>query len=240
MANLFRHQIIIAACWCLILLAVTGCKRSSQQPSSSNPEVSKQRVVKVSETPKEIDPTLFGRINSEHWTGDLDGIRQRRYIRTLVLYNKTNFFYDGPQARGITYEALKEFEKFLNAKLNTGQEPIYLVFIPVSREEGTKRMRDGRGDLAASNIPIIPELQQLVDFSDPVRERAKEVIVTGPSAAPIASLDDLSGKEVFVRKVSRYWLNLERLNERFRAARKPAVILKEADPNLEDEDILDM
>lgn len=49
----------------------------------------------------------------------IDGMLERRYIRALVLYNKTNFFYDGPQARGITYEALKEFEKFLNAKLNT-------------------------------------------------------------------------------------------------------------------------
>src|SRR5215471_2554916 len=229
--SIFKPPIIVLAG----LLLIAGCKQSSTpQPVAEQP---KPQATEAAET---IDPTLLDRLKNEHWTGDIDKLRQRRYIRTLVLYNKTNFFYDGPQARGITYEALKEFEKFLNAKLNTGQEPIYLVFIPVSREEGTKRMRDGRGDLAASNIPIIPELQQLVDFSDPVRERAKEVIVTGPSAAPIASLDDLSGKEVFVRKVSRYWLNLERLNERFRAARKPAVILKEADPNLEDEDILDM
>jgi membrane-bound lytic murein transglycosylase MltF len=43
-----------------------------------------------------------------------------------------------------------------------------------------------------------------------------------------------------VRKVSRYWPNLERLNARFRSEGRPEAILKAADENLEDEDILDM
>jgi membrane-bound lytic murein transglycosylase MltF len=165
---------------------------------------------------------------------------QRRYIRALVLYNKTNFFYDGPQPHGVTYEALKEFEKFLNTKLKTGDKPVYIVFIPVTREDGLRRMADGRADIAASNIPILPEFQQMVDFSDPVREQAKEIVVTGPSAPPIASLDDLSGKEVFVRRMSRYWPNLEKLNAQFRASGKPEMILREADVDLGDEDILQM
>jgi membrane-bound lytic murein transglycosylase MltF len=125
-------------------------------------------------------------------------------------------------------------------KLNTGDKPVHLIFIPVSAEEGLQRMRDGKGDIAASNIPIIPQFQELVDFSDPIRERAREVLVTGPSAPPITSLEDLSGKEVFVRKLSRYRPNLERLNERFRSESRAPVVIKEADQNLQDEDILDM
>src|SRR5262249_27609438 len=97
-----------------------------------------------------------------------------------------------------------------------------------------------RGDIAVSNIPIIPELERFVDFSDPVREGAKELIVTGPAAPAIAGLEDLSGKEVFVRKVSRYRANLERLNEKLRGQGRAPVIIKEADANLKDEDILDM
>jgi membrane-bound lytic murein transglycosylase MltF len=220
----------------LLGLLLTGCKQST----APAPVASNQPQARAAETPETIDPSLLERLKSEHFTGDIDQMRQRRYIRALVLYNKTNFFYDGPQPRGITYEALKEFEKFLNTKLNTGDKPLHLIFIPVSREEGIKRMRDGRGDIAASNIPITTELAQFVDFSDPVRERAKEVVVTGPSSQAITSIDDLSGKEVFIRKLSRYWPNLERLNERFKAEGKAAVTLKEADANLEDEDILDM
>ena len=102
------------------------------------------------------------------------------------------------------------------------------------------RMRDGRGDIAASNLAIVPELQEVVDFSEPIRERAREVVVTGPSAPPITSLEDLSGKEIFVRKLSRYWPNIERLNERFRSEGRAPVSIREADTNLQDEDILDM
>src|SRR6185369_17396816 len=101
-------------------------------------------------------------------------------------------------------------------------------------------MSEGRADLIASNIAITPEFQAAVDFSDPFRENAKEVVVTGPGAPPIATIDDLAGKEVFVRKLSRYWPNLERLNARFKAGGKPEMILKVADENLQDEDILDM
>lgn len=220
----------------LVLIAVGACKTTTQQ-SNTTPPVASQSPT---ETPETVDPSILDRLKNERWTGDIDGMLQRRYIRALVLYNKTNFFYDGPQPRGITYEALKEFEKFLNEKLNTGNKPVHLVFIPVSLEEGLNRMRAGRGDIAASNLAIVPELQQVVDFSDPIRERAREIVVTGPSAPPITSLEDLSGKEVFVRKLSRYWPNLERLNERFRSEGRAPVVIKEADQNLQDEDILDM
>jgi membrane-bound lytic murein transglycosylase MltF len=190
--------------------------------------------------PLEFDEAFLNRIKTEKWTGDIDGMRGRRFIRALVFYNKTNFFFDGPQPRGITYEALKEFEKFINTKLQTGDKPIHIVFIPVGRGEALKRMSDGRADIAASNIPIVPELQKIGDFSDPVRTGSNELLVTGPSAPRIETLGDLSGKEVFVRKFSRYWTNLEKLNDQFKQVGQPEMVLKVADENLEDEDILNM
>lgn len=226
----------------LLLVFITGgaCKTATQPPTQSNTPAASPADTPQTDATANIDPSILDRLKKEHWSGDIDGMLERRYIRALVLYNKTNFFYDGPQPRGITYEALKEFEKFLNGKLNTGNKPVHLIFIPVSPEEGIKRMRDGRGDIAASNIPITAQLQDAVDFSDPVREHAKEVVVTGPAAPPITSLEDLSGKEIFIRKLSRYWPNIERLNERFRSEGRAPVIIKEADQNLQDEDILDM
>ena len=229
---------LLALSLSIICIAVGACKTATQPPNT--PTVANSADSPPTDATANIDPSILDRLKNEHWTGDIDSMLERRYIRALVLYNKTNFFYDGPQPRGITYEALKEFEKFLNGKLNTGNKPVHLIFIPVSPEEGLKRMRDGRGDIAASNLAIIPELQEFVDFSDPIRERAKEVVVTGPSAPPISSLEDLSGKEIFVRKLSRYWPNIERLNERFRSEGRAPAIIKEADQNLQDEDILDM
>ncbi len=204
--------------------------KAAEQPEKATAE----------EPPAPIDPTILDRLRTEKWTGDLNGMVERRYIRALVLYNKTGFFYDGPQPRGISYEGLKEFERFLNKKLNTGDKPVYVVFLPVTREEGLKRLAGGRGDIAVANIPIIPETQKIADFSDPVREQARELVVTGPTAPAITTLDDLSGKEIFIRKTSRYWPNVEKLNEKFKQSGRPPAILKEADGNLEDEDILNM
>jgi membrane-bound lytic murein transglycosylase MltF len=233
---------VVAACGlCVVLITVQACTKTTQTGTLSNAnQTAAPTPSQISEPSESIDPSLLERIKNERWTGDLDGMRERRYIRALVLYDKTNFFYDGPQPRGIAYEALKEFEKFLNRKLNTGDKPVHLVFIPVQREEGIKRMQDGRGDIAASNVPIIPEVQKSVDFSDPVREGAKEVIVSGPAAPQIASVDDLSGREVFVRRISRYWANLERLNQHFKESGRPQMVLRAADENLQDSDILDM
>lgn len=206
--------------------------------ANSEPPLTPETVAE--EPPPDIDPTLLERLRTEKWSGDIDGMIERRFIRALVLYNKTGFFYDGPQPRGVSYEALKEFEKYINKKLNTGNKPLQVVFLPVTREEGLKRMADGRGDIAVANIPITPEMQQIADLSDPVRENVKELVVTGPSAPQIASLDDLAGKEIFVRRVSRYWPNLVKLNEQFKKSGKPEMKLREADANLEDEDILNM
>lgn len=36
------------------------------------------------------------------WSGDLDGMIERRMIRVLVPYSRTLYFLDGPEQRGIS------------------------------------------------------------------------------------------------------------------------------------------
>jgi membrane-bound lytic murein transglycosylase MltF len=228
-------RIVILKAVGLLLLLIASCSQRTGDETGV-PTGPVQDEAKI----EEIDSSLLARLRNEKWNGDIEGLVERRYIRALVLYSKTGFFYDGPQPRGVSYEALKEFEKFLNKKLNTGMQPVHMVFIPVSREEGLKRMADGRGDIAVANIPIIPEVQKIVDLSDPVRSSARELVVTGPSAPPVKEIADLAGKEVYARKLSRYWPNLEKLNGEFKRSGKPLMKLKEADPNLADEDLLSM
>lgn len=237
-------KIFLAATTIFFLLVFGQSCGSNTQPENQAATAEPQAVLSETATeeqpPAEIDSTLLERLRTEKWTGDIDGMVERRYIRALVLYSKTGFFYDGPQPRGISYEGLKEFEKFLNKKLNTGNKPVQIVFLPVTREEGLKRMAEGRGDIAVANIPIVDEILKIADLSDPVRENAKQLVVTGLSAPPIAAIDDLAGKEIFVRKLSRYYPTLVRLNEQFKQSGKPEMTLKLADENLQDEDILNM
>jgi membrane-bound lytic murein transglycosylase MltF len=67
-----------------------------------------------------------------------------------------------------------------------------------------------------------------------------EVVVTGPGAPPIASVDDLAGQEVFVRKGSLYQEGLIRLSAELKARGKAPIVIEEAPVVLEDDDVLEM
>jgi hypothetical protein len=56
-----------------------------------------------------------------------------------------------------------------------------------------------------------------VDFSVAGLSNVSEVVVTGPASTKVTSLDDLSGKETFVRKSSSYYESLVALNQKFSA-----------------------
>jgi membrane-bound lytic murein transglycosylase MltF len=172
------------------------------------------------------------------WTGDLDGMIKRRAIRVLVPYSRTHYFIDKGVQRGLAYEMGKKFEDDLNLKLKTGNLRVHVVFIPVSRDQLLPDLVAGKGDVAAASLTITPEREKLVDFGTPTFKDVSEIVVTGPRSPAIASVDDLSGQEVFVRTSSSYHESLVALNARFRSQGKKEAVLKPAPETLEDEDLL--
>ena len=165
---------------------------------------------------------------------------QRRAIRVGVTFNRTHYFIDKGQERGITYEALKSFENDLNRDLKTGNLKVHVVIVPMSRDQLYAAPSSGKVDMVAAMVTVRPELEKLVAFSEPTRTDVSQVVVTGPGAPPIATVDDLAGQEVFVRKRSAYYDTLTRLNEQLHARGKPAVVIDEAPDVLEDDDVLEM
>jgi membrane-bound lytic murein transglycosylase MltF len=180
------------------------------------------------------------------WTGDLDGMIERQTVRVLTVNSKTYYFIDKGVQRGTVVDFSRLFEDEINKKLTAEKKlkhkhlKIRVVFIPVRRDQLLPALAAGEGDIAAANLTITPERQKLVDFTVPGFANVSEVAVTGPASPRIASLDDLSGNEVFVRKSSSYFESLVALNEKFAAENKPPVTLNEAPETLEDEDLLDM
>ncbi|MCJ7541226.1 MAG: transporter substrate-binding domain-containing protein, partial [Desulfobacterales bacterium] len=172
--------------------------------------------------------------------GDFDEMVQHHTIRALVAYSKTFYFLDRGRQYGLSYEALKEFEKFVNKRLKTKTLKVQVVFIPVSRDELIPSLLKGLGDIAAANLTITTERQKQVDFSNPFASGVKELLVTGPSAPSINSIDDLAGKEIHVRRSSSYYESLIRLNTSFKKAGKSQMKLILADETFEDEDLLEM
>jgi membrane-bound lytic murein transglycosylase MltF len=172
--------------------------------------------------------------------GDFDEMVQHRRIRALVTYSKTFYFLDQGRQYGLSYEALKAFEKFVNKKLKTKTLKFHVVFIPVSRDELIPSLLNGLGDIAVANLTITTQRQKQVDFSNPFLTGVKELIVTGTSAPPIKSIDDLAGKEIHVRRSSSYYESLIQLNTSFKKTRKSRIKLVLADETFEDEDLLEM
>jgi membrane-bound lytic murein transglycosylase MltF len=180
------------------------------------------------------------------WTGDLDGMIERRVIRVLTVNSKTFYFHDKGTQRGTVVDFFRLFEDKINKKLAAENKlkdknlKVRVVFIPLRRDQLLPGIAAGKGDIAAANLTITPERQKLVDFTVPGMANVSEVVVTGPASPKVAGLDDLSGKEVFVRKSSSYYESLVALNKKFAAEKKPPVTLKEAPETLEDEDLLEM
>ncbi|MEW6143405.1 MAG: lytic transglycosylase F [Thermodesulfobacteriota bacterium] len=172
--------------------------------------------------------------------GDFGMMKKERIIRALVPYSLTFYFVDKGVQHGASYEYLKAFEEKINKDLKTGNLKIHVIIIPTSRDQMIPRLVNGYGDLALGNYTITEGRLKKVDFSAPLFTGVREIVVTGPDSPEIKTLDDLSGQEVWVRMSSSYDESLETLNESLKKAGKKPVIIKAADENLEDEDILEM
>ena len=174
------------------------------------------------------------------WRGDLDGMIERRLIRALTVFNPMVYFLDGPDQRGVVYEAMAEFEKTLNRKLNRRRLRVNVIMIPVARDELIPALLAGRGDVAAANLTITPERLALVDFSEPGLRDVREVVVTGPAASMIDSLDDLAGRELHLRRSSSYWSSIERFNATLHGVGRPPVRLVPTSEWVEDNGLLEL
>jgi membrane-bound lytic murein transglycosylase MltF len=176
------------------------------------------------------------------WTGDLDGMIKRRVIRALVAPSRTAYWLNGARQMGAEYELLKAFEKEINEKYKTHGKHIlsFVTIIPTRRDQLISGLLEGRGDIAAGILTVTPERLEEIDFGEPFFRGVRQIVVTGPASPELASIDDLSGKEVFVRRSTSYWTHLEHLNERFVKEQKPPVILKAAPEDLQDDDLLEM
>jgi membrane-bound lytic murein transglycosylase MltF len=173
------------------------------------------------------------------WTGDLDGMIDRGFVRILTVHNPLFFTFDGRRQRGVVVEMARYFEQHLNEEIGRVRSPTVLL-IPVARDELLPGLVDGRGDIAVANLTITPDRAAKVDFSRPMYPDISELVVTGPAAPPVSSLDDLVDTELHLRASSSYFEHVGELNaERARQGKAP-IPVKPADEYLEDHDLLDL
>ena len=168
--------------------------------------------------------------------GDLDTITARGVLRILVPISRTSYYVEGGLQHGATFAAGKHFAAFLAAEAST---PISVVFVPTQSEDLVAALNEGRGDIAA-NLVVSPDQNPPLASTVSAVTGVSEVVVTGPKVPKLVSLEDLEGRKIHVRKSSRHFANLTRLNARLAEIGKRGCTIVPAGESLEDEDLLAM
>ncbi len=174
------------------------------------------------------------------WTGDLDGMIERRVIRAVVPYGGYQFYYEEGEPKGAVWELLKRLEDHLNEKLGRRNIRVYVTAVPMNRDQFLPALLNGNADLVAADLTKTESRGELVDFTRPLLTDIDEIVVTGPAAQSLDSIDDLAGKPIFVRASSSYYDHLLALGLDFRkrGLKPPEVVV--ANELLETHDILEM
>jgi membrane-bound lytic murein transglycosylase MltF len=174
------------------------------------------------------------------WTGDLDGMLKRRTIRILVPYSKTLFFIDKGRQFGVEAELGRQLEVWLNKRHKVKTFGLHVAFIPTTRDAMTESLATGKGDILAANLTITPERLEKVDFTIPWLNDVHEILIQNKDSPKINKIEDLAGNELYVRRSSSYYSSLVKLSDRLQASGLKPLVLKQADENLEDEDLIEM
>ena len=173
------------------------------------------------------------------WTGDLDGMIERRIIRVLTTYSKTNYFVDKGTQRGLVYDTVRLLEDDLNKKLENKHIRVQVLILPVSHDDLIPALLEGRGDIVTGRMVTDP-LKEKVDFANPTRTGVSAIIVTGPGAPPVNTVDDLAGREVYLQLSLVSPQGIERFNAELAKKGLAPVKIVPAPEVLAEEDILEM
>jgi membrane-bound lytic murein transglycosylase MltF len=177
---------------------------------------------------------------TQPFAGDLDGIRERKVLRALVVPSRTDFFLSGARIEGLQTQLLREYEKYLNRGIRRETDKVRIRFLPVTFDRLIAELQAGNGDIAAAMLTVTPERMAQVAMVSAEAMPVDEVLVRGRDVEPISHIDELSGREVVVLRGSSFAEHLRALNRRFALRAMAPVRITEADPWLQSEDILEL
>ncbi|MFO6422549.1 transglycosylase SLT domain-containing protein [Motilimonas sp. KMU-193] len=174
------------------------------------------------------------------FTGDLTEIKQRRVLRALVSYNKTDFFIRKGTILGLQTELLQQLENQLNQGIKKEIDKTKIKFIPVPFEQLIPALNEGKGDFIAAFLSNTSDRQKQISFVDSLLTQVNEVLVTNKSIAPINRLEQLAGLTIHVLQHSSYTEHLNTINRILAKQDLPAIKIIEANRYLTSEDLIEM
>jgi membrane-bound lytic murein transglycosylase MltF len=229
------------AAWLLAGALAAACSREASpppvEPAADTPAA---EPAEPAEVPLELPDSGIAAVALAPWTGDLDGMIERRLIRVLTTYSKTAYFIDRGTQRGLVPDAFKLFEDDLNKRLKNRHLRVQVVILPVAHDELVPALLEGRGDIVAAGKLISDWRKARVDFTNPTRSGISVIPITGPGVPPVARVADLAGREIYLRPSDAPKAAVQRFNAELAKAGKPPVRVRPAPEVLADEDLIEM
>ncbi|MEP4149031.1 MAG: transporter substrate-binding domain-containing protein [Halioglobus sp.] len=243
-------KLIYLAC----ILGISACADSSTpeaQENTSTPEAITQQgsaevtapAVKTlpfapTQQEQELQPVKGFR---NAWTGDLDTMEENRVIRMLTVYSPGRYYLEeNGEEKGLVKEMARRFEDFINKRLKRKTVRVNVAIIPMARSQLIPALLQGHGDIINASLSITPERAEIMDFSIPATKPISEILITGPKAAKLGTIEDLAGRTIYVRQSSSYRESVENLNARLESEGKEPVSIELVSEFLEDDDLIEM
>ena len=159
----------------------------------------------------------------------LEEIVKSGYIRVLTRNNDTSFFIYRGHRMGFDYEVGKKLAQALGIRVD--------MIITSSWVEMVPALLKGEGDVIAAEVTVTEERKKQVLFAEPWGH-TREMAVWKDGTQPLKAAEDLSGKEVHVRKSATYYASLLELNTKLKAKGLPEVVITPVSEDWETDTIL--
>ena len=110
--------------------------------------------------------------------GGLENILKKKYLRVLTTKNPYDYYIYQGKTKGLQFEMVKEFTKYLNEKfVKKGELRIVFEMIPVDFDQLIPMLVSGKGDLIAVGLTQTTQRDKLVDYVNPY-QKVDDVIIT--------------------------------------------------------------
>lgn len=173
--------------------------------------------------------------------GDLDSLLEHRQLRVLVVYDNSYFYLNQGRQDGLTVSLMREFERWLDRRhFHNNSLKMHVLFLPVRHDQLLPMLNEGKGDLALASLTPTENRLKLADFSNPDNSGLQEWLVSRRLPQPLTRLDELAGKQVWVRRSSSYYESLLTLNDALAGLQLAPIKIELVDESLQDSDLLAM
>lgn len=170
---------------------------------------------------------------------DLDKILARGKLVALTGYNAYSYFIYKGEPMGYEYELVKRYADHLGVELE--------ILVVNEIDKMFDMLNNGEGDIIAFNLTVTKERGERVSFSSPLNTTKQVLVQRRPDNWRNLRMDqierqlirspfDLEGKTVHVRSGSSHFPRLQNLSEEIGGD----IIIVEADPGLNQEDLIAM